>query len=43
MAPAYSALVSNKEHDMTNEAKNPCKPTCTCTNCKCGADCRCGK
>jgi hypothetical protein len=20
-----------------------CKPTCTCTNCKCGKDCRCGK
>ena len=20
-----------------------CKPTCTCTDCKCGADCRCGQ
>ena len=26
-----------------NEQKNRCKPTCTCTDCKCGADCRCGK
>jgi hypothetical protein len=30
---------------MTNqtEEKDRCKPTCTCTNCKCGSDCRCGK
>ena len=20
-----------------------CKPTCTCTDCKCGDDCRCGQ
>ena len=30
---------------MTNqsEQKDRCKPSCTCTNCKCGPDCRCGK
>jgi hypothetical protein len=26
----------------TNEDRR-CKPTCTCTDCKCGSDCRCGK
>lgn len=25
------------------EAEQRCKPSCTCTDCKCGADCRCGK
>jgi hypothetical protein len=25
------------------EQTERCKPTCTCTNCKCGKDCRCGK
>ena len=25
------------------EQKDPCKPSCTCTDCKCGSDCRCGK
>jgi hypothetical protein len=20
-----------------------CAPTCTCTDCKCGSDCRCGQ
>ena len=30
---------------MTVETNNDrrCKPTCTCTDCKCGADCRCGQ
>ena len=28
--------------DKTNE-NDRCKSSCTCTNCKCGADCRCGK
>lgn len=26
-----------------NDAAQPCKPTCTCTDCKCGNDCRCGR
>lgn len=30
---------------MKNEKKaetaGRCKPSCTCTNCKCGKDCRC--
>jgi len=26
----------------TTEARR-CKPTCTCTDCKCGSDCRCGQ
>ena len=25
----------------TNEDR--CKPTCTCTDCKCGDNCRCGQ
>ena len=25
------------------EAKDRCKTTCTCKDCKCGASCRCGK
>ena len=25
------------------DAKNSCKPTCTCKDCKCGQNCRCGK
>jgi hypothetical protein len=25
------------------EAKDRCKATCTCTDCKCGPDCRCDK
>ena len=25
------------------EAKDPCKPTCACADCKCGSDCRCGE
>ena len=24
-------------------ADRRCKATCTCTDCKCGADCRCGQ
>jgi hypothetical protein len=28
--------------NQTNDADR-CKPTCTCTDCKCGKDCRCGK
>jgi len=30
---------------MTKEQRGePCgKPECTCVDCKCGADCRCGK
>lgn len=27
----------------TTEQNQRCKPTCTCTDCKCGNDCRCGK
>jgi hypothetical protein len=26
----------------TNEDRR-CKTTCTCTDCKCGSDCRCGQ
>ena len=26
----------------TNEGRR-CKAICTCTDCKCGADCRCGQ
>jgi hypothetical protein len=25
------------------ESTERCKPTCTCTDCKCGNDCRCGR
>lgn len=25
-----------------NEQNDRCKATCTCIDCKCGADCRCG-
>ena len=25
------------------DAKNRCKPTCTCKDCKCGPTCRCDK
>jgi hypothetical protein len=25
------------------EQNDRCKPTCTCANCKCGPNCRCGK
>ena len=28
---------------MTKEKNKPCKPTCTCVDCKCGPDCRCGE
>jgi hypothetical protein len=30
---------------MTEVTETPqrCSTTCTCTDCKCGADCRCGK
>lgn len=30
---------------MTDQTKTdmPCSPACTCTNCKCGKDCRCAK
>jgi len=27
-------------HDDSTER---CKPTCTCNDCKCGKDCRCGR
>ena len=30
------------ETNQTNEDRR-CKPTCTCTDCKCGSDCRCGQ
>ena len=23
------------------KTNQPCTPACTCTNCKCGSDCRC--
>ncbi len=29
---------------MTDQNQNDrCKATCTCIDCKCGSDCRCGK
>jgi hypothetical protein len=27
----------------TTNQNDRCKATCTCENCKCGANCRCGK
>ncbi len=26
-----------------NDQNRRCKPTCTCMDCKCGPNCRCGK
>jgi len=27
----------------TNDEAQRCSPACTCTNCKCGDDCRCAR
>ncbi len=44
MSPGlYPALVNTTEDDMTNEQNDRCKPSCTCTDCKCGPNCNCGK
>jgi hypothetical protein len=45
-AAAYLGLLNTKRRlTMTdvNEQNERCKEACTCTDCKCGDDCRCDK
>ena len=40
--PDYSGVVNQGAKTMTDQTNDRCKPTCTCTDCKCGTKCKCG-